>query len=305
MHITTTCGSEITQLEQARTDIARSTRNIRKEEFMKRLLLLLIALFFVPAVAVPAGDREPVVTIKTSMGKISVKLFAKDAPKTVANFIDLAEGKKEFTDPKTGQKVKRRFYDNLTFHRVMKDFMIQGGCPLGTGSGSPGYTFEDEINADQLGLNNINVFDAEQQPHPWLLVRTKEDFARTVMAPLYKSMGISSQKELDEHLEEMKDKLFNLTLKEAYINSGYRYNTKLKSHAPERGVIAMANTGPDTNGAQFFINLVDTPWLTGKHTVFGVVIKGMDVADKIGSVAVDPENSTPKREVTILSIRKQ
>ena len=276
-----------------------------KEVFMKRLFTVLLILAFIPAATVLAGDRDPVVIIKTSMGEISVKLFAREAPKTVANFIDLAEGKKEFTDPKTGQKVKRHFYDNLTFHRVIKGFMIQGGCPLGTGSGSPGYTFEDEINADQLGLNKINAFDAEKRPHQWLLIRTKEDFARTVMVPLYKSMGISSQKELDERLEEMKDKLFNMTLKDAYINTGYRYNTELKSHAPVRGVIVMANIGPNTNGSQFFINLVDTPWLKGKHTVFGVVIKGMDVVDNIGSVAVDPKTNKPDKNVTILSIREQ
>lgn len=272
---------------------------------MKRLLTVLLILLFIPAATVLAGDRDPVVIIKTSMGEISVKLFAREAPKTVANFIDLAEGKKEFTDPKTGQKVKRPFYDNLTFHRVIKDFMIQGGCPLGTGSGSPGYTFEDEINADHLGLDKINISDAEKQTHPWLLIRTQEDFARIVMAPLYKSMGISSQQELDERIDEVKDKLFNMTLKDAYINMGYRYNTKLKSHAPERGVISMANSGPNTNGSQFFINLVDTPWLTGKHTVFGVVIKGMDVVDKIGSVAVDPGTGKPEKDVTILSIREQ
>lgn len=289
----------------AKTDIVRLTRSIKKEEFMKKLLLLLIALVFIPAAAALAGDREPVVTIKTSMGKISVKLFAKDAPKTVANFIELAEGKKEFTDPRTGQKVKRRFYDGLTFHRVMKNFMIQGGCPLGTGSGSPGYTFEDEINADQLGLDKLNAFNREKGPHPWLLCRTQEDFVRIVMAPLYKSIGVSSQAAMKERIEEIREKLISLTLKEAYINSGYRYNPALKSHAPERGVIAMANTGPNTNGAQFFINLVDTPWLTGKHTVFGVVLKGMDVVDKIGSVAVDPETSKPEKDVTILSIRKQ
>ncbi len=272
---------------------------------MKRLLTVLLILSFIPAATVLAGDRDPVVIIKTSMGEISVKLFALEAPETVANFIDLAEGKKEFTDSKTGRKVKKPFYDNLTFHRVIKDFMIQGGCPLGTGSGSPGYTFEDEINAEHLGLNKINIFDAEKRTHPWLLIRTQEDFTRIVMAPLYKSMGISSQRELDERIEEVKDKLFNLTLQDAYINMGYRYNTKLKSHPPKRGVIAMANSGPNTNGSQFFINLVDTPWLTGKHTVFGEVIEGMDVVDKIGSVAVDPSTGKPEKEVTILSIRKQ
>ena len=183
--------------------------------------------------------------------------------------------------------------------------MIQGGCPLGTGSGSPGYTFEDEINADQLGLDKLKAFNREKGPHPWLLCRTQEDFVRIVMAPLYQSMGISSQAAMKERVEEIKERLSNLTVKDVYINAGYRYNPTLKSHAPERGVIAMANIGPNTNGAQFFINLADTPWLTGKHTVFGIVIKGMDVVDKIGNVAVDPETSKPKKDVTILSIRRQ
>jgi peptidyl-prolyl cis-trans isomerase A (cyclophilin A) len=83
---------------------------------------------------------------ETSMGKITCQLFEKEAPKTVANFVGLAEGTKEWTDPKTGQKVKRRFYDGLIFHRVIPEFMIQGGDPTGTGMGSPGYQFEDEFS---------------------------------------------------------------------------------------------------------------------------------------------------------------
>jgi peptidyl-prolyl cis-trans isomerase A (cyclophilin A) len=83
---------------------------------------------------------------ETSMGKITCQLFEKEAPKTVANFVGLAEGTKEWTDPKTGQKVKRRFYDGLIFHRVIPQFMIQGGDPTGTGMGSPGYRFEDEFS---------------------------------------------------------------------------------------------------------------------------------------------------------------
>ena len=82
----------------------------------------------------------------TSMGKITCQLFEKEAPKTVANFVGLAEGTKEWTDPKTGQKVKRHFYDGLIFHRVIPQFMIQSGDPTGTGMGSPGYQFEDEFN---------------------------------------------------------------------------------------------------------------------------------------------------------------
>lgn len=272
---------------------------------MKRVLILIIALLCIPAATALAGDSDPVVTIKTSMGKIVVRLFAQDAPRTVENFIALAEGNKEFTDPATGQAVQRRYYDNLIFHRVMKDFMIQGGCPLGTGYGSPGYTFDDEINADSLGLDKIKVFDPEKGPHPWLLCGTQEEFVRKVMVPLYEKMGIQSQKELNDRIDEMRKLLFKLTLKDAYINSGYRYRTDITSHPPTRGVIAMANTGPNTNGSQFFINLVDTPWLTGKHTVFGVVTSGMDVVDHIGSVAVDPETNKPREDVVILSIRRE
>jgi peptidyl-prolyl cis-trans isomerase A (cyclophilin A) len=83
----------------------------------------------------------------TSLGKFTVELFEKDAPKTVANFVGLADGTKEWTDPKTGAKVKKPFYNGLIFHRVIADFMIQGGDPLGTGTGDPGYKFADEFGS--------------------------------------------------------------------------------------------------------------------------------------------------------------
>ena len=83
---------------------------------------------------------------ETSQGTIVIRLLEKEAPQTVANFVGLAEGTKEFKDPKTGQKVKRPFYDGLVFHRVIPQFMIQGGCPLGTGTGDPGYRFGDEFH---------------------------------------------------------------------------------------------------------------------------------------------------------------
>ncbi|MCX7674237.1 MAG: peptidylprolyl isomerase [Bdellovibrionaceae bacterium] len=88
------------------------------------------------------------VQFETSMGNFKIKLFTEQAPKTVENFVGLAEGTKEWTDPKTGQKQKKPFYDGLTFHRVIDGFMIQGGCPLGTGTGGPGYRFEDEFHPD-------------------------------------------------------------------------------------------------------------------------------------------------------------
>ena len=84
----------------------------------------------------------------TTQGEIIIRLFDKRAPKTVANFVGLATGTKEFTDPKTHQKTKRKFYDGLIFHRVIPNFMIQGGCPLGMGNGGPGYTFEDEFHPE-------------------------------------------------------------------------------------------------------------------------------------------------------------
>lgn len=142
---------------------------------------------------------------ETNKGNFKVKLFNDRVPKTVENFVGLAEGTKEFVDPKTGSKVKRPFYDGLIFHRVIKDFMIQGGCPTGTGTGGPGYRFEDEIIPGQ---------NKHEKP----------------------------------------------------------------------GMLSMANAGPNTNGSQFFITTVPTPWLDKGHTVFGEVVEGYDVVDQIGKV---------------------
>jgi len=141
----------------------------------------------------------------TNMGDIEIELFEKQAPVTVDNFVGLATGTKEWTDPKTLQKVKRPFYDGLAFHRVIPNFMIQGGCPLGTGTGGPGYRFKDE------------------------------------------------------------------------------FDPSLKFDGP--GYLAMANSGPGTNGSQFFITVAPTPHLTNRHTIFGKVVKGQDVADAIANVA--------------------
>lgn len=141
---------------------------------------------------------------ETSKGNFKIKLFADKAPKTVENFVGLTEGTKEFTDPKTGNKTKRPFYDGLIFHRVIPDFMIQGGCPEGKGTGGPGYRFEDEIVKD------------------------------------------------------------------------------LKHDKP--GILSMANAGPNTNGSQFFITVAATPWLDGRHTVFGEVVEGYDIVDAISKV---------------------
>lgn len=149
-----------------------------------------------------------IATFDTNRGTFKVTLFADKAPKTVENFVGLAEGTKEFTDPKTGDKVKRPYYDGLIFHRVIKDFMIQGGCPIGQGTGGPGYKFGDEF-------------------HP-----------------------------------------------------------ELKHNKP--GLLSMANAGPGTNGSQFFITTVPTPWLDNRHTIFGEVSEGYDVVDAIGKTKTGP-----------------
>jgi len=158
----------------------------------------------------------------TSEGKFTAELFEKDAPKTVANFIGLAEGPKEWTDPKTETKVKKPYYNGLTFHRVIEGFMIQGGDPLGNGTGGPGYSFADEFG---------------------------------------------SGRKIDK-----------------------------------AGILAMANRGPNTNGGQFFITLAPQNHLTGKHTVFGEVVEGMSVVEKIGSTKTTKPGDKPVKPIVIKSI---
>lgn len=246
---------------------------------------------------------NPLVEIRTTMGSMILELFPDEAPLTVENFIGLAEGTKPFTDPETGETVTRPFYDGLIFHRVIEGFMIQGGSPAGDGLGGPGYSFRDEINARSLGLDKMPVLQPDGKPHPFLGIQDSNGFQREVMAPLYREMGIDSQEEVEERVDEIFERINTMTVKENYENKGYRYIETVISRAPVRGVIAMANSGPDTNGSQFFINLADTPWLTGKHTVFGKVRAGMDVLDAIGSVPVNAMNR-PITEVSILSIRQ-
>jgi len=162
-------------------------------------------------------------TLKTSMGDIVILLHADKAPKTVANFVDLATGTKEWTDPKTREKVKRPLYNGTIFHRVIPGFMIQGGDPLGRGTGGPGYQFEDEFHPD---------------------------------------------------------------LKHS-----------------KAGILSMANAGPNTNGSQFFITEKATPWLDGRHSVFGEVVKGQNVIIAIANVPRDrrdrPRNDVVLKEVII------
>lgn len=221
---------------------------------------------------IPLTNREnPVIIMETSMGIIYIELFKNRAPKTVENFIALALGEKEFTDITVEKKIKRKFYNGLSFFRVVPNFIIQTGCLVGDGSSNPGYTFEDEINADSLGLNEITVDDAP------FLKGFKERFP--------------------ELFEKYKDK----SIKELYEMQGYKYIPSVESVKNSKGTLAMANSGPDSNGSQFFINIADNPELDGKHTVFGQVVKGLKCIDRISSVKTDFLNN-PSQIILIKDI---
>ena len=204
----------------------------------------------------PASLREnpdnPLVEIQTSMGNIILELFPQEAPLTVANFIELAEGEKAFTDPDTGEMVTRPYFDGQVFHRVIDNFMIQGGSPTGLGNGTPGFTFEDEINARALGLDRMQAIDEEGVPHPFLRIGSQEQFQAAILSPLLAEMGISSQEELEASLAEVEERVLSLSVQDVYENQGYEYTQTVMSRMPVRGVIAMANAGPNTNGSQFF-----------------------------------------------------
>lgn len=160
---------------------------------------------------------------------------------------------------------KKDFYDGTTFHRAIPDFMIQGGDPKGDGTGGPGYQFADEINASSYGLDKIKLIDAIDP-------------------------GQASQ---------LKPEVRDWTLQQYYEAQGYRYTTDVESLPLQRGVVAMANAGPNTNGSQFFIITAESvPHLAGKHTPFGVVKEGLDVVLAIQSVATD-DNDKPLEPVVI------
>lgn len=173
-----------------------------------------------PSELVP-GEGELRATFNTSMGKFTAKLFEDVAPNTIANFVGLATGQQAWTDPNTGSEGEGPLYNGVIFHRIIENFMLQGGDPTGTGRGGPGYKFGDECNA----------------------------------AATHKGAGI----------------------------------------------LSMANSGPNSNGSQFFVTLRATPHLDGKHTVFGEVIEGQDIVAAIGAVDTDPRDR-PLTPVTIESI---
>ncbi len=229
------------------------------------------------------------ITMKTNYGDIEIELFNDIAPKTVENFLELAKGSKEWFDKSTNSKVKKPFYDGLIFHRVIKDFMIQGGCPEGTGTGGPGYSFEDECYEEGESISGKITDD-----------KVGLDFFNQVIAPY-----LGSTPDPDKEILEIADKCVKLQsvepLKahpiEYYLEkTGQKKFTKkgkLKASV-DFGTLCMANAGPNTNGSQFFIvtKKDGCDWLNGKHTVFGKVVKGMEIAQKIENLPKD-QNDKP------------
>lgn len=240
-------------------------------------------------------SQNPLVLIKTNKGEMVIELYPKVAPLTVENFIGLATGKKEFTDT-NGQKAKRPFYDGLEFHRVIPNFMIQGGDPKGDGTGGPGYNFPDEISAKALELDKMKVKDAPSY---------QRDAQMVARQRVFQKLSIQSQEDLDKKMKEANalfqkefKALLNLSVKEVLELAGYQFQEDLPSKKVSQYTVAMANAGPNTNGSQFFINIVDNHYLNGKHTVFGKLLKGRDVLIKISEVERDMRDK-PKQKVVM------
>lgn len=239
--------------------------------------------------------------IETSLGDITVELFADETPNTVANFLGLAEGTKASLDPKTGKMTKRHFYDGITFHRVIKGFMAQTGCPDGTGSGGPGFEFGDEMSAKALGLDKIMVVENGRRNYRGCSL-TQENYNKHVVAPLVDDLGITTRKEFENLQNKLQEMIEKTTVLSVYKRLGFQYDDSRKTHPMQRGTLAMANVGPGTNGSQFFINFKNNEHFNGKHTVFGRVVAGMKVVDKMQAVKIDRWDR-PTPDLKLLSIR--
>jgi peptidyl-prolyl cis-trans isomerase A (cyclophilin A) len=243
--------------------------------------------------------------IVTSMGEITVELFAEETPVAVGNFLGLAEGTRPFIHAATKKEIRAPFYDNSDFHRVIANFMIQGGRYRAGEQEGPGYAFADEMNAKSLGLDKIHPY-RNGVVHKWIknLPNYRDEFVRMITNPTLKKLGILNDFAAYQSRKDEIEKAYDdLTFQGAYENIGYSYIDDRPSHPNERGTLVMANAGPNTNGSQFFINLVDNPQINGKYTVFGRVIAGMEIADAIGKVEVGA-NWQPVAPVHILTIRR-
>ena len=249
------------------------------------------------------NPQNPLMLISTSQGELYLELFPSEAPRNVANFIALAEGEKEFVNSETGEQFQSRYYNGMRFHRVIPDFIIQAGSPAYNPLGTQLEFLDDEINADALGLDQITALNPDGSFADVLNIETKADFHREILIPLYAQRNISNIDAVLREQYRVLETLQGLSVKAVYENLGYRYDDFLESRAIERGTVAMANSGPDSNAAEFFISLGKAESLSGKYTVIGKVVEGDEVMDSIGSTAIDP-NQFSSRSTLIYSVRR-
>ena len=238
------------------------------------------------------NPSNPLILLSTSLGDIYIELFPSEAPKNVANFLALAHGEIEFLDPNSGVRFQPRYFDGMQFHRVVPDNFIQAGSPLFNPLGSPDELLADEINADLLGLNQQLVMDDLGNFNPRLNIGNKTDFLEELLNPIFDHLNIESESEILERQHEVYDLLTETTIKQAYEYKGYRYQANFATREITRSTVALANTGPNTNGPEFFIAIQDLSWLDGRHTVIGKVVEGMNTVDAIGSTVIDPLSPT-------------
>lgn len=234
------------------------------------------------------SDSNPLLQFDTSRGDIFIELLPREAPENVANVLALVRGEKEIEDPDSGFVFRPNYYDGQRFHRVIPDFLIQTGASVNHPLGAPGDTLADEINANSLGLDRQLVLLPGGAINPILDINDRSEFEDEVLEYLLADMDIDSEDELMEEQERLFSRLRSLSIKQLYELQGYTYHSRYPTRPILRGTVALANSGPDSNSAEFFIALNDSPSLNGKYTVIGKVVEGLEVVDAIASTAIDP-----------------
>jgi cyclophilin family peptidyl-prolyl cis-trans isomerase len=237
-----------------------------------------------PIMVIMENPGNPLLHLQSSIGDVYLELFPQSAPLNVQRVLDLAQG--QLVTP--GQLNGTGYYDNLTFHRVVRNNFIQLGDPERALRSRPLNSVADEINARGLGLEQQALLNADGSAHPWLNVGDLEDFQQKVLRPLYRTMGIRSEQQLRNQQEAVFRRLNQMNLMQIYEAQGYRYNASLPSRRPISGSVLMANYGPGTNDGELIITTTDTPWLTGTHTVIGRVAGGQAIVERISR---EPEAS--------------
>ncbi|MCB1666407.1 MAG: peptidylprolyl isomerase [Pseudomonadales bacterium] len=258
------------------------------------------------AIQAMEDPSHPLILMRTSRGDIYVELFPESAPRNVANFIALAQGEVPLFDVSTQQDVMPNYYDYRTFYRILRNTLVQAGAPRSPEDAHPEYTVVDEINARDLGLNEMKVLDETGALNPVLNLANRDAFEEAILIPLYRKMGIETAEALESRQFEVHKALREMTLRQAYENQGYSYNDRLTARAPVRGSLAMAGSAPNTNQAEFFFLLQDAPWISGKSTIIGEVVEGMEIVDRIDQGAVlrgDSTEPTPTTATMIFDVR--